>query len=170
MVLATAGRSEPCASFRTGPASANAASMSVTYRTSSTTFCSVAPYWRSTPAALAFHVACSLRRNTARLLSGEARGPPRDVDQAANPRVVPSLGDHGAAVGVADQDRRAVQERDDTLRRRHVVRERRRGVLHDAYGVAVLDERVVHALPPCGRSSEHLGDNEFGEHLRCQLG
>src|SRR5215472_10060598 len=44
IVLATAGRSDPSAFFRTGPAAENAASMSVTYSTSSTTFCRVAPY------------------------------------------------------------------------------------------------------------------------------
>src|SRR5262245_23993839 len=54
IVLATTGR-PPYASALTAPATAKAVSMSVTYRTSSTTLSSVAPYCASTFLAFASH-------------------------------------------------------------------------------------------------------------------
>ena len=57
------------------------------------------------------------------------------------------LGDHRPAVGVADQDDRAVQAVDDPPRDGGVVFQGQGWVLHDGDAVAVLGQQVMHPLP-----------------------
>jgi hypothetical protein len=57
------------------------------------------------------------------------------------------LGDHGPAVGVADQDDRAVQFVDDPAGGGGIVFQGQGRVLHDGDAVAVRGERVMHPLP-----------------------
>jgi hypothetical protein len=65
----------------------------------------------------------------------------RDIDGSASFQrlrqgdlgIVAGFGDHGATVGVVDQDDRAVLHRDDSLRQRNIVLKRCEGILHRRY-------------------------------------
>src|SRR6202008_255204 len=61
--------------------------------------------------------------------------------------IVACLGDHGSAVGVADEDDGSVLGVDDALGRGGVVCERQRRVLGDRDGVAALLQQAVDGLP-----------------------
>ena len=77
-------------------------------------------------------------------LVGGERG---DVHERADPVMGSGLGDHDAAVGVADEDDRAVELVEDACRGCDVIGQRRRGVLDDAHVVSFGDEQVVDGLP-----------------------
>ena len=63
-------------------------------------------------------------------------------------RVVAGFRDHRSAVGMADEDRRAVLEGEHVVGGFNVTLERQRLVLHDAHVEAVRREQVVHPPPP----------------------
>jgi len=70
-----------------------------------------------------------------------------DVDEAGDVVVRPGLGDDDAAVGVADEERRAVHLVEHLLGGGDVAVERDRRVLDDADVESVLREEVVDAFP-----------------------
>ena len=84
-----------------------------------------------------------------------------DVHERADPVVGAGLGDHDAAVGVADEDDRAVELVEDAGGRCDVIVERRRRVLDDAHVVAFSDEPVVDRLPS-GAIDEAAVDEDDG--------
>jgi hypothetical protein len=88
----------------------------------------------------------------------------RDVDEAGDLRVVARLRDDRAAGGVPGEDRLAILLGEHELRRRDVVGERQRGVLHDAHVVAVLLHDPVDALPP-GAVDEPAVDEHHAQTL-----
>jgi hypothetical protein len=88
----------------------------------------------------------------------------RNVGEAGDVLVTPGLGDHGAAVGVADEDRRAVLLVEHVVRGLDVAVERERLILHDAHVEAVRRERVVDA-PPAGPVDEAAVDEDYVLHV-----
>ena len=74
---------------------------------------------------------------------------------------MPGLGDHDAAVGVADEDDGAVELLEHVVDRGHVAFEGHGGVLDDGYVVAVAAEQVVDRLP-AGAVDEAAVDQQDG--------
>ncbi len=70
-----------------------------------------------------------------------------DIDQRFDLGIIAGFGDHGTAVGVADQDHRAVLRRDDPPGDFDIAGQRERGVLHDADLEPVLLEGPVNPFP-----------------------
>ncbi len=83
------------------------------------------------------------RRHRLTLIGGKGR----DVDEALDLGVVAGIGDDDTAVGVADQDDRAVLSGNGALGDGNVVFQRDGRVLHDRHLIAVLGEDVVDAFP-----------------------
>jgi len=107
---------------------------------------------RKSPSLVGPHVVVGGRRlaqegDGALALVGDEGG---DIDEADDVRRIARLGDHDAAIAVADQDRRALLQLQHPLGRRHVVGERGQRLLHHADRVAVLAQDVGDRAPARG--------------------
>jgi hypothetical protein len=69
------------------------------------------------------------------------------VDEPGHLGIGARFGDDDAAVGVADQDHRAVLRGEDELRGRYVARQGQGRILDDAHGVAVFPQDLVDSVP-----------------------
>jgi hypothetical protein len=85
----------------------------------------------------------------------------RDVDDAGDLVVHPGFRDDDAAVGVADEDRRAVLLVEDVVGGLDVALERERLVLHDADVEAVRLQDVVDALPAGAVDEASVNENHI---------
>ena len=75
------------------------------------------------------------------------RGECGDVHERGDLRVVARFGDHDPTIGMSDEDDRTLLRREDELRGRDIVGQRRGRVLDDGHAVTVLLQDVVDALP-----------------------
>src|SRR5580700_9982452 len=72
----------------------------------------------------------------------------RDVHQSDNSSICASFRNYGSAVAVSDKNARSILQGKHTLRRSHIILERRLRLLNEADVVAILYKNFVNAFPP----------------------
>jgi len=74
--------------------------------------------------------------------------------------IVSCFRDHHTAIGVSHQDHRTVLLREDELRRRDVVSQRRGRVLYDADAVPIIVQDLVDARPARAIHESAVNEND----------
>src|SRR5215813_6335397 len=83
-----------------------------------------------------------------------------NINEPRDLRVIARLGDHGSAVGMADQNHGTILRGDDPFRSRDVTRKREGWILDDRNGVAGFLQGFVDALPAGSVDEASVNEND----------